>query len=472
MKNHILIIEDTYSIALSYQSWLQSAGFNASIAESAEDAITAMSTQNFDALVLDLNLPGMSGTDLLTSGAIPADCPVIMATSSGSIKTALAATRAGAVDFLVKPFTKIALVASLNCVIKEAKRNEKRSARNPARQDQNTAQNIAALETIKGQSAEIANIKDKLKLYAPSSAPVFITGESGTGKELCAEALHAMSRSNHKIVTINCAAIPKDLLESELFGHVKGAFSGANTDRQGAAQTAHQGTLFLDEICEMDMSLQAKLLRFLESGKTRPLGADLETDVDVRIVCATNRDPIKAIEQNLFRPDLYYRLMVLPIELPPLRDRGNDVLLIANHLLATFTQMEQKTDIPILSDDAKEFLANHPWHGNIRELANIMRRIVLTVQDTEISAQHMQRLMPATQISASNNNRLYNLDQSYDRIERDILETIIARAGGSMTEAAKRLKLSPSTLYRKREQWAEQDLNNQAEPLARNLASA
>lgn len=472
MKRHILIIEDTYSIALSYQNWLQSAGFTASIAESAEDAIKAMATQNFDALVLDLNLPGMSGTDLLVSGSIPSDCPVIMATSSGSIKTALAATRAGAMDFLVKPFTKIALVASLNCVIKDAARAKTQHSKNTRQATQRPVENISALEAIKGQSPEITAVKDLLTLYAPSSAPVFITGESGTGKELCAEALHAMSRSDHKIVTINCAAIPKDLLESELFGHVKGAFSGANTDRLGAVRTAHQGTLFLDEICEMDISLQAKLLRFLESGKTRALGADTETEVDVRIVCATNRNPIEATEKNLFRADLYYRLMVLPIDLPPLRERGDDVLLVAHHLLATFAHMEHKAHAPALSDEAQHFLKEHPWKGNIRELANIMRRAVLIVQDEKITTSLLKRLIPAAQISASSANKNYDLDQSFDRIERDILETMIARAGGSMTEAAKRLKLSPSTLYRKREQWAEQDLADQAEPLTRSRASA
>lgn len=472
MKRHILIIEDTYSIALSYQNWLQSAGFTASIAESAEDAVALMAQQNFDALVLDLNLPGMSGTELLTSGAIPADCPVIMATSSGSIKTALAATRAGAMDFLVKPFTKIALVASLNCVIKDAARAEKQNNYNAISKPQRPVANIAALDAIKGQSPEITAIKDLLKLYAPSSAPVFITGESGTGKELCAEALHAMSRSNHKIVTINCAAIPKDLLESELFGHVKGAFSGANTDRLGAVRTAHQGTLFLDEICEMDISLQAKLLRFLESGKTRALGADTETEVDVRIICATNRNPVEATEQNLFRADLYYRLMVLPIELPSLRDRGDDVLLIAHHLLTHFAHMEQKSNTPNLAEDAQQFLTNHPWKGNIRELANMMRRAVLIVQHEDITASLLQRLVPAAHLGAGNLNQSYNPDQSFDCIEREILETIIAKSGGSLTEAAKRLKLSPSTLYRKREQWAEKDMKDQAEPLERKLASA
>lgn len=450
MTKRILIVEDTYSIALTYQKWLTSARMQADIAGSAEEAKECLKVNHYDGMVLDLNLPKMSGKEFLDSGLIPESCKVVMATSTGSIKTALEMIRAGAVDFLVKPFTKPALTETLNAHLANS---PKASLQRPSQKAHPAS--VQALDKIKGESQPIQAIKKALVTYAPSSASVFITGESGTGKEFCAEALHELSGRTGAFIALNCAAIPNDLLESELFGHVKGAFSGAITSRLGAIKAAEGGTLFLDEICEMNINLQAKLLRFLENSKLRTLGSDSEEPIDVRIVCATNQDPQNAIDQNRFRSDLYYRLMVLPLELPPLRERGKDVLIIAQHLIEHFAKIENKLEVTSLTTDAEAALLAQTWGGNIRELANCIRRALLLSTGTQITADDLAPLFARLQPKPKLDSDWFN--RGFDAIERDILEIVIAQCNGSLTKAAKQLQLSPSTLYRKREQWMENE---------------
>jgi two-component system repressor protein LuxO len=322
-----------------------------------------------------------------------------------------------------------------------------------------------------GESPAMLEVFKRIKAVANSRAPVFISGETGTGKELCAAAIHALgSRAKGPFIALNCGAIPRDLVESEIFGHLKGSFTGAIADRQGAAALADGGTLFLDEICEMDPAQQIKLLRFLETGKIQPVGSTLARSVDVRIVCATNRNPQDEVKSGRFREDLYFRLHVLAITMPPLRQRGNDTLALANHFLATFSAEERKS-FRRLSSDTQMLLLAHGWPGNVRELQNIIRQAVVLHDGEDLDAQMLALASPAATLSAAVVDRdligvsglrrihaVMNLPPSFFtrelwRIERDVIEETVSACGGSVPKAARVLGVSPSTLYRKRDGW-------------------
>jgi DNA-binding NtrC family response regulator len=309
-----------------------------------------------------------------------------------------------------------------------------------------------------------------------SRAAVFISGESGTGKELCAEAIHSQSpRKDRPFIAINCGAIPKDLIETELFGHVKGAFTGAVSDRQGAASLADGGTLFLDEICEMDIALQSKLLRFLQTGTLQRIGSQKLERVDVRVICATNRDPYVETVEGRFREDLYYRLNVIPVYLPPLREREEDAVLIANEFLRSFSLEEGKQFIRI-SAAASQSILNYAWPGNVRELANVLRRVVVMHDGPVVEVDMLPDSIrmnradsaspsdPAGSLANSTEEFISSDDPSIKHswvpegktlanLEREIIEATIDRCQGNISEAAVTLGVSPSTLYRKRSSW-------------------
>jgi len=294
-------------------------------------------------------------------------------------------------------------------------------------------------------------------------ATVFITGESGTGKELCALAVHANSnRASGPFIALNCGAIPQDLLESEVFGHMKGSFTGAISDKQGAATAADGGTLFLDEICEMAPALQTKLLRFLQTSTVQPVGATRPRKVNVRIVCATNRDPLDAVRRGHFREDLYYRLYVVPIHMPPLRDRGHDIIEIAEAALTRFAQ-EEGRDFHGLDPAVRSLMLSHSWPGNVRQLLNVMRNVVVLNQggwvtpemlplgltDEDPSPEAQAALAPAVETLTA--DTLLGLPLA--EAERRLIEATLALHGGSIPKAARVLDVSPSTLYRKIEAW-------------------
>ena len=297
-----------------------------------------------------------------------------------------------------------------------------------------------------------------IERMASSRATVFITGESGTGKEVAAEAIHAAGpRAGQPFIALNCGAIPENLLESELFGHVKGAFTGATDHRPGAIREAEGGTLFLDEICEMDPRLQVKLLRFLQTGRVQRVGCARAEPVDVRIVCATNRDPTQEVREGRFREDFFYRLAVIPLDLPPLRARGQDVLLLASAFLDRFAR-EEGCACPPLGPQARHALLAHDWPGNVRELQNLIRRAVVMRGEGSIALTNLlprpaappgapERVIPAAPAPA----RFDGL--TLDVIERLAIEQAVERARGSLPAAARALGISPSTLYRKRERW-------------------
>ncbi|MEP3047972.1 MAG: sigma-54 dependent transcriptional regulator [Roseibium sp.] len=473
----VLIVEDALPLATVYGHHLSRAGIDTLHVETGQEALTRVRKGGISVVLLDLQLPDMNGLDVLAAireEQLP--ITVVVVTSSGSIKTAVEAMQAGAYDFIVKPVAEERLVTTTrNALERETLTEVVAEVRKPARSRANHG--------FIGSSLPMTAVYKMIESVARSNASVFITGESGTGKEVCAEAIHKSSpRAKKPFIPLNCAAIPKDLIESEIFGHVKGAFTGATSDREGAAARADGGTLFLDEICELELALQAKLLRFLQSGTIQKVGSDTLTKVDVRIVCATNRDPLKEVEAGRFREDLYYRLHVLPISLPPLRARGADVIELAQHFLTQFAS-EEGTQFDGFSVEAEEALMAHGWAGNVREMQNTIRNLVVLNEGPIVEADMLTtlqtrapaapgpsqtvplevphaRLIPAVSDNsgpAGWPNITLSLGQPFDTLERQLIEATITACGGSLPKTARVLQVSPSTLYRKKEIWVAQD---------------
>lgn len=468
-REHILIIEDLPPLALAYSAQIEKAGYEAVIADTGASALTAIGDDGrFGAILLDLQLPDVDGLDLLRENPdILERYPVIVATADASLTRAIDAIRIGAFDFLVKPVAGSRLLSVIASALELGKSGvAETEAAKPRKEKQQPG-------TFIGKSEQMQEVYRQIECIARSRATVFITGESGTGKEVCAEAIHRESgRANGPFIAINCGAIPENLLESELFGHLKGSFTGAVTDRIGAAQAAHKGTLFLDEICEMALPLQVKLLRFLQAGTVQRVGSNRVEEVDVRIVCATNRNPEREVAEGRFREDLYYRLAVVPVHMPPLRDRQGDVGELAEAFLQRFAREEGKS-FDRLGAGHLTALDRYNWPGNVRELQNVMRRAAVLNQGPDLplsalplAAQPAMRStassapisLPPGANSAGNPDVLSVISAlnglTLDEIERIAVEAAIDTAGGSLPAAAKALGVSPSTLYRKRERWA------------------
>ncbi|TWB12930.1 two-component system repressor protein LuxO [Nitrospirillum amazonense] len=368
----VLIVEPTPSLAAAYSQALRKDGHALQVVDTAPAARRALAEAPADVVLLNLQLPGGNGLDLLKELKADAKAPQVVAlTAQGSVQMAVDVMRAGAVDVLLLPAGTERLRQAMAAAL--AERAKVLEAAPPTAPVEDPLGYLGFV----GTSPAMRGVYRMIEAAAPSKATVFITGESGTGKEVCAEAIHRRSpRVGRPFIPVNCAAIPKDLMESEIFGHVKGAFTGATTDHAGAALQADGGTLFLDEIGEMDLSLQAKLLRFLQTGMVKKVGSEKAEAVDVRIVCATNRDPFAEVQAGRFREDLFYRLQVISIELPPLRDRGDDILLIAREFLAKYTQEERKS-FTGFSDEAEEIMRTYNWPGNVRQLLNVVRNVVV-----------------------------------------------------------------------------------------------
>lgn len=472
----VLMVEDTPTLIVLYQEYLRRENIDLHIAKTGAEALEWLSHSTPDALLLDLKLPDMEGMEILKQLSLRnLASRVIVMTAHGSNSAALEATRLGAYDFIVKPFTAHRLQVTLGNVIKQSRLSKK------VEQLESTNATRTRFCGFIGRSLPMQAVYKIIESAAPSKATIFIKGESGTGKELAAEAIHQLSpRSTEgKFVAINCAAIPKDLMESEIFGHVKGAFTGAIADREGAAKQADNGTLFLDEIGELDLELQSKLLRFVQSGTFRPVGGTKDIKVDARIVCATNRDPLKEVEEGRFREDLYYRLHVIPLELPPLKDRGNDIIEIGQAFLQKYAK-EEKKNFHSFSDESKRILKSWRWPGNVRELQNMLHNLVV-LNDAEIVTANMlpaemqnYEIIPNVFIESSSDSviktntqqdslrkefiflpkKIENLSPLSD-LERAIIENAIEICGGNIPKAAGYLGLSPSTIYRKRLGWGE-----------------
>ena len=450
LRSPVLVVEDTPSLQTIYRSVLSAAGFPVVIAGTAAEGIAAFRRHTPKVVLLDLILPDRDGMTLMREilAEAPATCIVVM-TANSTVRRAVDAMRAGAYDFLVKPFEEDRFVRAIRAAADDADHGTLPSPRRRAEPSPGDG------SVFIGSSPAMAGIQRIVGQAARSTATVFITGESGTGKELAALAIHAQStRAEGPFIALNCGAIPPDLLESEVFGHMKGSFTGAISDKPGAAAAADGGTLFLDEICEMALPLQTKLLRFLQTSTIQPVGATRPRKVDARIVCATNRDPLDHVRRGLFREDLYYRLYVVPIHMPPLRDRGGDIIEIAEAALARFADEEGKR-FDGLAPDTRSFLSTHPWPGNVRQLLNAIRNVVVLNDGGPVTMSMLPAGLAgdAAPNAANDPCAEMNAGLTLAQIERKVIEGTIARLGGSVPLAARELDISPSTIYRKLDSW-------------------
>ncbi|MGB0682269.1 MAG: sigma-54-dependent transcriptional regulator [Magnetovibrionaceae bacterium] len=470
----LLLVEDDAPMARLYQTYLEKGepaqAYDLRLARDGKSALEALAGKKPDILLLDLKLPDMDGFEILRHIASEGmDVTSVVITGHASMTTAIEAMQLGARDFLVKPFAKERLLTTL--------RNAGERHRLKAEVEQlREMRGKPTFEGFIGSSPEMQAVYSIVSHAARSKASVFITGPSGTGKEVCAEAIHAQSARNQKpFIALNCSAIPGELMESELFGHVKGAFTGAVQDREGALAQADGGTLFLDEIGEMDISLQPKLLRVLQTGRYQRVGETRERAVDIRLVSATNRDPMAEIQAGRFREDLYYRLHVLPIPLPPLADRGDDCLEIARHFLAQFSSEENKA-FEQLSKEVEAIFRAYNWPGNVRELQNVIRNVVV-MNDGEAVTPDMLPA-PLDRITLPDENAvaapfpkqspvMTDRDDSSGQprpnsaeeirpladLERDAIQDAIRLCDGNVPMAAVKLGISSATIYRKKQAW-------------------
>ncbi|WP_137176863.1 sigma-54 dependent transcriptional regulator [Roseomonas sp. AR75] len=459
-RARVLLVEDTASLAAVYAEYLRSAGHAAEHARTAAEAVKLAAADPPDAVLLDVRLPDGDGLSVLRElRRQNPDIAVVVMTAHGSVATAVEAMRGGAADFLVKPFAAERLAVTLaNALERAALKREVR--------DLTAGRARSGFQGFVGAAPAMQAVYRVLETAAQSRATVFITGESGTGKELAAEAVHNLSpRRAGPFIAINCAAIPRDLIESEIFGHVRGAFTGAVADRIGAAQAADGGTLFLDELCEMDLSLQGKLLRFIQSGTFQPVGSTQVRRTDVRFVCATNRDPLEEVKAGRFREDLYYRLHVVPVRLPPLRERGEDVVAIAEAMLARSAAEEGKA-FRGFTEEAKAALLAHRWPGNVRELENVVRTAVVLNSGERVEAAMLPLRAaalpapsapptPAPVAPLPMTGDPARLIRPLADVEREAIERAVLLCDGNIPKAAAFLGVSPSTLYRKRASWGE-----------------
>ena len=431
----ILVVEDTPTQAELARVLLTSLGHQVRLAVAAGPALIAAREWQPDAILLDVELPDYNGFELMKKlKAEGIDAAVVVVTANASINTAVEAMRGGAVDFIVKPYAKARLEVTLaNALEKRALVAQLRTVRAQLERDR--------FFGFIGASAPMQAAYRTIESVAASRASVFITGESGTGKELAAEAVHKASpRAGREFVALNCGAIPRDLLESEVFGHVKGAFTGATSDRAGAAKLADGGTLFLDEIGEMPLDMQVKLLRFVQTGSFSPVGSSRIEKVDVRFVCATNRDPMLEVQAGRFREDLYYLLYVVPIELPPLRERGDDVLIIARALLSKHSE-ELGSHVQGMTPQALAAIKKSPWPGNIRQLENRIKKALVLCDKTLLTPEDLDLGKEAESL-------ILPLEKAKEEFQRKYVLDVLERNNGNRTQTARDLGVDPRTIFR------------------------
>jgi two-component system response regulator HydG len=449
VPGRILIVDDEKSMCELLETDLRLRGFEPVGRTSADEALRLIKEEDFDVLLTDLRMPGTSGTELCERVvANRPDVPVVVMTAFGSLETAVAAIRAGAYDFVTKPIEMDLLAITLDRAVKHRQLQDKVKILSEA------VERGGRFQEMIGDSPAIQRLYDQLAQLADTETSVLICGESGTGKELVARSIHRNSRRNNDpFVAVNCAALPETLLESELFGHAKGAFTDARADRKGLFLQADGGTLFLDEIGEMPPAMQPKLLRALEESKARPVGSDQEVGFDVRLITATNRDLQTQVEEGDFRDDLFFRINVIQVELPPLRARGTDVLLLARHFVEHFAARSAKEVIGI-SEPAAEKLLAYSWPGNVRELRNVVERAVALTRFEKIAVDDLPekiRDYRSSQvfIGGDDPSELVPLEE----VERRYILHVLGSVGGNKTLAARVLGLDRKTLYRKLQQY-------------------
>jgi DNA-binding NtrC family response regulator len=442
----ILLVEDDEGFRRALSEVLAAHGYAVVAAPGASEALEALQSHAVDLVISDLVMPGMKGDELLARvrGTFP-HVPLIAITAFGSIEGALDLTRAGAADYLTKPFRTAQLLESARRVL-----DESRPRREQARARAATGEH---LEGIVGGSRPMLWLFDRIARVAASPAPVLIRGESGTGKELVARAVHRASRRG-AFVPLNCGALPDQLLESELFGHAKGAFTGAERETSGMFEAADGGTLFLDEVAELPLPLQPKLLRAIESGEVRRVGETRAREVDVRIVAATQRDLAQSVEAGAFREDLFWRINVLHLDVPPLRERAADIPLIVERFLA---DVGQRTGGPParITPAALAALVEFHWPGNVRQLLNSLERAVAFADGPGVEVDDLPDDVRSSGRSAAIVRRAADREATLAELERDYILEVLARAGGNKTRAAEILGIPRRTLYRRLEEYGD-----------------
>lgn len=442
-RARILIVDDEPGIRETLTAVLEDEGYPCGSVETGEACLEELSRQPYDVVLLDVWLPGIDGLETLAKiQEIPENerPDVIVISGHGTIETAVRATKLGAFDFLEKPLTieKVTVVIS-NALEQRKLRSELRELRGSADEKYR----------IIGDSVPMKALRQQLALMAATNGRVMVFGESGTGKELIARAIHAASeRASEPFVEVNCAAIPEEMIESELFGHRRGSFQGASEDKIGKLQRADGGTLFLDEVGDMSLRTQAKVLRVLEDQRLEPVGASESVQVDARVVASTNKNLEEEIESGNFREDLFYRLNVIPFHVPPLRDRVEDIPLLANYFLTEFTTAYGRKP-KHLSEEAVQMLCEYPWPGNVRELRNLMERIVIMNPQNRIEASHLPLDPTRRAVFYKPVEQFGSLQDVRQAAERDYIQKKLEESKGNVTRAAEMLGLERSHLYRK-----------------------
>jgi len=438
----ILVVDDERNIVTTLESCLAQEGYTVSSARNGEEALSVLKDSEMDLMVLDIVMPGMNGMEVLEH--LPEVSPrtkVIMISAMGSIEDAVRATKLGAYDFIEKPLSLDKLLLSVGHALE---------LRELERENIALRQRIHRRFEMIGGSEALQRIRWEIERAASSNARVLIRGENGTGKELVARALHASSaRASARFVEVNCAAIPTELIESELFGHMKGAFTGADEDRTGRFEEAHGGTLFLDEVGDMSLETQAKVLRCLEENRVQRVGSSRYIDVDARVIAATNQDLESKIKSGEFREDLFYRLNVIPIRVPSLKERRGDIPLLAKHFLGLFCE-ENGRRTKSLAPEALERMRRYDWPGNVRELKNICERLVIMFPGETISDADVERALGVSQENElSPSTTEGDLRTAVARFEKAYIEEVLRRTDGNVSEAARELGVERSQVYKK-----------------------
>jgi two-component system NtrC family response regulator/two-component system response regulator HydG len=447
IKGRVIVIDDEVNAATALETLLRQDGYEVQKAHDGRAGLQVLETFDADVVLTDLRMPGMDGLELLAKvKEIRPEAMVILMTAYGTVKTAVQAMKLGAEDYMGKPIDVDELEVVLQRAIeKKALREETRNLRERLEEKYN-------FDSLVGESPDMLAAFKTVRQVAPSNSSVLLLGESGTGKELFAQALHQNSpRRNKPFVKVACAALPETLLESELFGHEKGSFTGALFTRAGRFEIANGGTLFLDEIGDISPTVQVKLLRFLEEREFERVGGNKTYKVDVRIVCATHRDLQKRISEGAFREDLYYRLNVIQIHIPPLRERGNDIALLAHHFLRKYADANGK-EVRSIADPALGALLRHPWPGNVRELENAIERAVVLADQPVLNEAHFPTLRrgdPAVRIGAPATGQVRIPGSTLADLEREAILRTLEAVSGSTSRAAAMLGISPRKIQYK-----------------------
>jgi DNA-binding NtrC family response regulator len=447
-KLRVLFVDDEAGIREVMRNELKRMGHEVTVCEDGESAVRAIDKVSFDAAILDLRMPGMGGWEVVEHlRRVSPDTEFVISTGHANMDEAIQAVRRGAYDFLPKPVKLFEIANVLQRIA------DKLALTNKAIALESRLKAVQGACKLIGNSAAMQRVNKLIEKIAPTDSSVMILGETGTGKELVARRIHDLShRASAPFVPINCGALPENLVESEFFGHRKGAFTGADTARKGLIEVANGGTLFLDELGELDKSMQVKLLRFLESGEVRRVGENEPFHVDVRIVCATNRDLQEMVQEGTFREDLFFRVNTFEIHLPPLRERKEDIPELAKFLIARHLN---RPDVPatILSPDAVERLIEHDWSGNVRELANALEHAVILSDGTSITAEDLPGTVRGRRMVTSGGGSFathgYHEPKTLRQIEMEVIYHVLEKHGGDKPRAADELGIALKTLYNK-----------------------